>query len=82
MKKNIIIAAVILLVLGFFVWRAQPKQVIKRQSKALISMADNVSDGVSMLDYDKLETLLGDRSEFEIAAASREEETAVGVEVI
>ena len=82
MKKNIIIAAVLLLGLVFFIWRSQPKQVIKRQSEELISMADKISSGVGLFDFNKLESLLAPQVDFEVEEVSSERQTVGSVEVI
>ena len=82
MKRNIGIAVAAVLLIGFFVWRAQPQQVVKRKSKELIGMADQVGGGVGLFDFSNLETLLDAQIEFEVEAVSRERETVGSVEVI
>jgi len=68
MKRVAIIVVVAVLLLGYWFWRSRDQQVIKRQCKALIEMADQVDGGVGIFDVKRLEGLLADSILFEIDA--------------
>lgn len=82
MKRALIIAGVVVLLLAYIVWRSQPEQVLKRRSKALIGMADQVSGGVGLFDLNRLEGLIADELRFQVDVVSGEFESASLAEVV
>lgn len=82
LKHYAIIGAVVIALIGFLIWRAQPEQVIKRRSKALIEMADQVSGGVGLFDLNRLEGLIDRELKYEVQAVSEKPGTAYVAEVV
>ena len=85
MRKFAPIAAAVIagmLVIGYLVWRSQPEQVLKRQCKTLMGMADEVGNGVGIFDIKRLENLLADQVVFQIDVVDEEPFRAGQIEVI
>ena len=82
MKKVIPIVAVVLILFGWVVWRGQDKQVLKRQCKTLIAMADQVSGGIGIFDVNRLDGLLSDEVTFNIDILADEPFRAGKAEVL
>lgn len=82
MKRKLIMVAVLVLLLGYWVWRSREVEVIKRQCKTFISMADSVDGGVGLFNVNRLESLLAESIRFHIEAVEREPFQVGKIEVI
>ena len=82
MKRKLLIIGVLLVVMGYLYWRTQPEQVIKRRSKSLIEMADQVSEGAGLFDIKRLEGLIGHQLKYQVDAYSSQRASANQAEVL
>ena len=82
LKQYAIAGAILVLLVGFLIWRGQPEQVLKRRSKALIEMANQASSGVGIFDLNRLEGLIDQELKYQIDAVSEEGGSAYVAEVV
>lgn len=82
MKRKLIILAILVIITGVLIWRAQPEQVLKRRSKDLIGMANSVSIGAGVFDLNRLKALLADEVALEIEQVSMDREVVAEDQVI
>lgn len=82
MKRNLMIVGVLLVLIGYLYWRTLPEQVIKRRSKALIEMADQVSEGAGLFNIKRLEGLIGQQLEYQVDAVSSQSASTSQAEVL
>lgn len=82
MKRILLIVGVVVVILLYVVWRGQTEQVLKRHSKNLISLADQVGGGIGLFDVNRLEGLLAEEVTFEIEIVADEPFSAGRIEVL